>query len=73
MFSVGNKQTLHVNQPDIVREITTCTSLDLGNPSYQQKELCPLLGKGILTSNGDVWAYNRKILAPQLYIEKVKV
>ena len=73
MFSLGNTQILHVNQPDIVREIATCTSLDFGKPSYQHRELGPLLGQGILTSNGAVWAHNRKILAPELYMEKVKV
>lgn len=73
MFSLGNIQILHVNQPDMVREITTCTSLDLGKPSYQQKERGALLGQGILTSNGTLWAHQRKILAPELYMEKVKV
>jgi cytochrome P450 len=72
MFSLGNIQILHVNQPAMVREITTCTSLDLGKPSYQQKERGALLGQGILTSNGTIWAHQRKILAPELYMEKVK-
>ncbi|KAK3443992.1 hypothetical protein EUGRSUZ_B04030 [Eucalyptus grandis] len=43
-FSLGNTQIIHVNQPDVVREITTCTSLDLGKPSYQFKERGPLMG-----------------------------
>ncbi|KAA8550471.1 hypothetical protein F0562_002155 [Nyssa sinensis] len=72
MFSLGNTQILHVNEPDTVREITTCTSLDLGKPEYQHKERGALLGQGILTSNGAVWAHQRKILAPELYMEKVK-
>ncbi|KAL6978964.1 hypothetical protein U1Q18_020632 [Sarracenia purpurea var. burkii] len=72
MFSLGSTQILHVNQVDMVREITTCTSLDLGKPSYQQKERGALLGQGILTSNGTVWAHQRKIIAPELYMEKVK-
>ncbi|KAI3460635.1 hypothetical protein Pfo_017298 [Paulownia fortunei] len=72
MFSLGNTQLLHVNQYDVVREITTCTSLDLGKPSYQAKEHHSLLGDGILTSNGDFWAYQRKILAPELFTDKVK-
>ncbi|RDX75677.1 Cytochrome P450 714C2, partial [Mucuna pruriens] len=72
MFSLGNKQILCVNQPDIVREITTCTSLDLGKPSYQVKQLGALLGQGILTSNGTRWVHQRKIVAPELYMEKVK-
>ncbi|KAG4935112.1 hypothetical protein JHK85_050031 [Glycine max] len=72
MFSLGNRQILCVSQPDIVRDITTCTSLDLGKPSYQQKQLGPLLGQGVLTSNGTTWVHQRKILAPELYMEKVK-
>ncbi|KAM3685228.1 hypothetical protein ACJW31_11G102100 [Castanea mollissima] len=70
MFSLGNIQILHMNHPD---EINICTSLDLGKPSYQHKERGPLLGQGILTSNGATWAHQRKILAPELYMEKVKV
>lgn len=73
MFSLGDIQILYVNQPDLVREITTCTSLDLEKPSYQHKERGPSLGQGILTSNGAIWAYHRKILAPELYMDKVKV
>ena len=73
MFSLGNIQILYLNEPDIVREITTCTTLELGKPSYQQKERGALLGQGILTSNGIKWAHQRKILAPELYMEKVKV
>jgi len=73
MFSLGPIQILCVNQPDIVREITVCTSLDLGKPAYQLKQLGPLVGKGILTSNGAKWVHQRKIVAPELYMEKVKV
>ena len=73
MFSLGNIQILHMNNPDVVKEISTCTSLNLGKPSYQYKKLGALLGQGILTSNGATWAHQRKILAPELYMEKVKV
>ncbi|GMY23179.1 cytochrome P450 714C2-like [Fagus crenata] len=72
MFSLGNIQILYMNHPDVVKEISICTSLDLGRPSLLHKELGPLLGQGILTSNGPTWAHQRKILAPELYMEKVK-
>ncbi|KAF8015413.1 hypothetical protein BT93_H1039 [Corymbia citriodora subsp. variegata] len=72
MFALGHIQILCVNQPDMVREITTCTSLDLGKPSYQHRERGPLLGRGILTSNGHAWAHQRKIIAPELFMDKVK-
>lgn len=73
MFALGNTQILYVNKPEAVKEITTCTSWDLGKPSYQYKERRPLLGHGILTSNGASWAHQRKIIAPELYMQKVKV
>ena len=73
MFSLGNTQILSVNQPDVVREIATYTSLDLGKPSYQHKDRGPLFGEGILTSNGVAWSHQRKILAPEFYMDKVKV
>ncbi|KAK3188574.1 hypothetical protein Dsin_028135 [Dipteronia sinensis] len=58
----------------MVREIVTCTSLDLGKPLYLQNELGPFLGRGILTTNGAVWAHQNKTIAPddQLYVAKVK-
>ncbi|XP_059437592.1 cytochrome P450 714C2-like [Corylus avellana] len=72
MFSLGNIQILHMNDLEVVKEISICTSLDFGKPSYQSKERGPLLGQGILTSNGATWAHQRKILAPELYMDKVK-
>lgn len=73
IFSLGNTQIVHVTQPEMVRDITTCTSLDLGKPTYQARERGALLGQGILTSNGTQWVHQRKILAPELYMDKVKV
>ncbi|MED6185412.1 hypothetical protein PIB30_056830 [Stylosanthes scabra] len=72
LFSIGNNQILYVDKPEILRDIVTCTSMDLGKPTYIKKELRPLLGQGLLTSNGTTWAGQRKILAPEFYMEKVK-
>ena len=62
-----------MNRADIVKEITRVTSLNFGRPSYHRKELGPLFGEGILTSNGPLWQYQKKILAPELHMDKVKV
>jgi len=37
------------------------------------KELGALLGMGILTSNSDLWAHQRKVIAPKFFMDKVKV
>ena len=73
MFSLGNSQIMYVNHPDLIKEITTHTTYDLGKPAYHRKEFGALLGDGILTTNGPTWAYHRKVLAPELYMEKIKV
>ncbi|KAK4592586.1 hypothetical protein RGQ29_016923 [Quercus rubra] len=56
----------------MVKKISLRTSLSLGKPSYLSKDRGPLLGQGILSSNGPIWAHQRKIIAPELYIDKVK-
>lgn len=71
-FSLGNIQVLYMQRHDVVKEMGTCTSMDFGKPAYLHHELGPLLGKGIITSNGPKWSHQRKILAPELSMEKVK-
>ncbi|KAK9001994.1 hypothetical protein V6N11_024687 [Hibiscus sabdariffa] len=36
------------------------------------KALQPMLGNGIIRSNGQFWAHQRKIIAPQFFMDKVK-
>nr|URS64329.1 cytochrome P450 714C2 [Wurfbainia villosa] len=72
MYSTGSIQILHVTHPDLVKEIGLCKSMDLGKPSYLQKDRGALLGKGILTSNGALWSHQRKVIAPELFMDKVK-
>ncbi|XAR71846.1 hypothetical protein NMG60_11018283 [Bertholletia excelsa] len=71
-YSTGNKQHLYVNHPELVKEMNQSMSLDLGKPSYVTKRLAPMLGNGILRSNGHLWAHQRKIVAPQFFMDKVK-
>ncbi|ESW08385.1 hypothetical protein PHAVU_009G041200 [Phaseolus vulgaris] len=72
-YSTGLKHHLYVNQPDIVKEINKCMTLDLGKPTYLTSKLAPLLGNGILRSNGVSWAQQRKLVAAEFFMDKVKV
>ncbi|KAF8380724.1 hypothetical protein HHK36_028214 [Tetracentron sinense] len=47
MVSFGNVQLLYITDPYVAKEISICTSLDLGKPAYQHKELRALLGQDI--------------------------
>ncbi|KAK4414304.1 cytochrome [Sesamum alatum] len=57
---------------EMVKEVALCTSLNLGKPTFLSTERGPLLGRGILSSNGPYWAYQRKIIGPELYLDRVK-
>ncbi|KAF4395218.1 hypothetical protein F8388_001605, partial [Cannabis sativa] len=57
---------------ELVKEVSLCTSLSLGKPSYLSKNHGPLFGQGIISSSGQIWAHQKKIIAPELYIDKVK-
>jgi cytochrome P450 len=70
---MGNVVFLHVSRPDVVRDINLCVSLDLGKSSYLKATHEPLFGRGILKSNGEAWAHQRKIIAPEFFLDKVKV
>lgn len=72
LYSTGSIQAVNVTDPDIVKELANCKSLDLGKPCYLQKERGALLGMGILTSNGDLWVHQRKVIAPEFFMDKVK-
>lgn len=73
VYSTGNIQHLCTTDLEMLKEISLCTSLDLGKPSYLSKLRGPLLGQGILSSSGPIWARERKIIAPELSPNKVKV
>ena len=64
---------MYVNQPELVKEMNQCITLALGKPYYVTKRLAPMLGNGILRSNGLIWAQQRKIVAPEFFMDKVKV
>ncbi|KAA8515818.1 hypothetical protein F0562_018571 [Nyssa sinensis] len=72
MYSTGNIPILCITDPEMAKEVSLCTSLSLGKPSYLSKDRGPLLGQGILSSNGPYWAHQRKIIAPELYLDKIK-
>ncbi|CAI9091931.1 OLC1v1027052C1 [Oldenlandia corymbosa var. corymbosa] len=71
-YSTGNKQHLYINNPELVKEMNQSVTMQLGKPTYITKRLQPMLGNGILRSNGSFWAQQRKILAPEFFMDKVK-
>ncbi|XP_074280046.1 cytochrome P450 714C2-like [Silene latifolia] len=72
IYSTGNMQFLSITDPNIVKEITHNTTIDLGKPDYLSKDRGPLLGQGIVSSSGSFWTYQRKLISPEFFPDKIK-
>lgn len=73
MFSVGSSVGLYVTDPDISKEICLNKSLGIGKTTFSNKSFNALFGKGIIAASGHAWAIQRKIIAPEFFMDKVKV
>ncbi|KAK9911142.1 hypothetical protein M0R45_035065 [Rubus argutus] len=72
MYALAHMQQLCVTDVELLNELGLSTSLLLGTPSITSKILGPLLGQGLVSSNGSIWAHQRKTIAPELFVAKVK-
>lgn len=72
LYWLRRRPALYVTDPELISEIGRCVSLDLGKPTYLQKGQEPLFGAGVLKTNGACWARQRKVIAPEFYMAKVR-
>uniref|UniRef100_A0A7N0T0M6 Cytochrome P450 n=1 Tax=Kalanchoe fedtschenkoi TaxID=63787 RepID=A0A7N0T0M6_KALFE len=72
IHSTGNIQILYITDPALLKEVSAVKSLDLGKPTYLAKDMGALFGEGVMASNGVNWANQRKLIAPEFYLDKVK-
>ncbi|VAI03200.1 unnamed protein product [Triticum turgidum subsp. durum] len=73
LYSTGAVEVLYVSDPGMVKDMSHCTSFELGKPIFIQKSRKALFGEGILVANGDIWAYQRKNIAQEFFMENIKV
>ncbi|CAM0150218.1 unnamed protein product [Urochloa decumbens] len=71
-YSTGALEILHVSDPEMVEDIGHCTPSELGKPNYLKRSRKALFGGGLFTLNGDEWAYQRKLIAPEFFMDKIK-
>ncbi|WCJ29553.1 Cytochrome P450 714A1 [Euphorbia peplus] len=71
-YSTGLKQHLYITDAEMVKEMNSCKTLDFGKPPYVTRRFAPMFGNGIMRSNGHFWALQRKIVAPEFFMVKVK-
>uniref|UniRef100_A0A0E0G9D3 Cytochrome P450 n=1 Tax=Oryza nivara TaxID=4536 RepID=A0A0E0G9D3_ORYNI len=72
LYWLRRRPALYVTDPELIGEIGRCVSLDMGKPKYLQKGQEPLFGGGVLKANGACWARQRKVIAPEFYMARVR-
>ena len=71
MYDEGVRKTrifgrsfLHVARPELARAVLLDSASCFGRSFVVQRVLEPLMGSGLLTSDGDAWKAQRRLLAP---------
>lgn len=64
---------MYVSDPKLLKELKLQNYMDLGVPKYLSKPLLPLIGNSIIRANGQDFAYQKKLIAPEFFLNKVKV
>ncbi|KAL6906014.1 hypothetical protein ACP4OV_003615 [Aristida adscensionis] len=72
LYSTGALEILHVSDPEMVKDIGHWSPSELGKPNYLKRSRKALFGGGLFTVNGAEWAYQRKIIAPEFFMDKIK-
>ncbi|XP_040380638.1 cytochrome P450 714D1-like [Oryza brachyantha] len=72
LYWLRRRPALYVTDPELIGEIGRCVSLDMGKPKYLQKGQEPLFGGGVLKANGACWARQRRVIAPEFYMARVR-
>ncbi|KAG9443323.1 hypothetical protein H6P81_014663 [Aristolochia fimbriata] len=71
-YSLGKTVVLNVVDPNLLKEINSYKGLELGKSEQQRKDWKALVGDSIAWTSGSTWQYQRKVIQPTLYPEKVK-
>lgn len=61
-----------VNAPDLVREVLLDRVADFPKHRVMEEVLRPLLGQSIFTSNGEIWARQRRLMEPAFKEARVR-
>lgn len=70
-FRIGLTQALVVSSPSAVREVLIERASDFGRGKRQTRALAPLLGRGLLTSEGELHARQRHLVVPHFSRRRV--
>ncbi len=71
MWWFGWQATIRIANLDLIKQVLAKDGFTM--PQIQSKFLSELMGKGLITTEGEEWALHRQIVNPAFHQEKLKV
>ncbi|XP_068669472.1 cytochrome P450 714C2-like [Aristolochia californica] len=71
-FSTGVVPVLHIADSELAKDLILMKTIDLGKSPYLRKNRGAMLGNGVMASSGDIWVKQRKSIAPEFFMDKIK-
>src|SRR5262245_11364060 len=70
-FRLGMRRLCLVNHPDLIEFVLTQGARHFSKRTYVLKLLDPILGQGLLTSEGELWLRQRRLAQPAFLKQRI--
>lgn len=70
-FRIGIYKGYLLNHPDYFQHVLKSKHHDYNKQNYNYRMLKPVLGEGLITSDGDQWLRHRRLIQPAFHREKI--
>lgn len=70
-FRLGPRRVYLVSHPDPIRDMLVTQHRHMARDPLVRKILAKTLGNGLLTSDGDHWKRQRRMIAPALHLQRI--
>ncbi len=70
-FRLGQRRLVLVNEPELIEHVLVNHSKDFAKLTYVLQLLKPLLGNGLLNSDGEFWLRQRRLIQPAFSKQKI--
>lgn len=71
-FRLGPRRVYLISHPDLIRDLLVTTHGHLARDPLARQILAKTLGMGLLTSDGEYWKRQRRMIAPALHLHQVR-
>ncbi len=69
----GWEPRITITNLDLIKQVLPNKDHAFANSQLQLKFSTPIIGKGLVTTDGEEWALHRRIVSPAFHHDKLKV